>query len=89
MARAGCLAVAFLADTRVIGMLGIHMRNCLAAPASIFGFYVLVFQRCFNDFKIRDNAGADVDMEDVIVDTQTLFVEGSRDSSLVGFGRMQ
>lgn len=28
-ARAGCLAVAFRADTKTMGMLGIHMRNCL------------------------------------------------------------
>lgn len=44
MARAGCRAVAFLAETSVMGMLGIHMRNCLATPASIF-----VVLGCFHD----------------------------------------
>ena len=31
MAKAGCVAVAFRADTIVSGMCGIHMRNCFVA----------------------------------------------------------
>ena len=43
-ARAGCLAVAFLADTMSMGMLGIHIRNCLETLANIVWFSFLYYK---------------------------------------------
>jgi len=43
MAKAGCVGVAFLADTIVKGKCGIHIRNCLPARAAIFHSDVFFF----------------------------------------------